>query len=313
MLASLPARAQEAYPARPVRIIVPYAAGGPLDGMVRLISDRLSKRIGQPVLVDNRAGASGIIGAEATAKSAPDGYTMMISVMDTQINNAALFRNLSYDPLKDFVQVTQIASAPTIMVANADIPANTLREFVAYARANKGKLSYGSWAAGGTGHIMTEVFNRSQGLDMVHAPYKGEGPMVQDLLAKSIALGMASIANAKQHVEKGSLKAYAVSGSARSAAVPDVPTLAELGFTDPIYQVKIWFGAHMPARTLASISQKMQAEIKAVLELPEVANVLNGRAFSPSGMAGEEFDRVFRSDYAVLTRLIKDLGIEIVQ
>jgi tripartite-type tricarboxylate transporter receptor subunit TctC len=303
-------RAQDAYPSKTVRMVVPYAAGGPLDGLVRLVSDRLSKRINQPVIVDNRAGASGILGADFVAKAAPDGYTMLATVIDTQVNNAVLFKQLPYDPLKDFIPVTQLATAPAILVANSDLPPNSLQEFIAYAKANAGKLSYGSWGAGGIGHAITEALNKAQNLQMVHAPYKGEAPLVQDLLSKSIAVGAASVANTMQHIEKGSLKAYAISGTRRSNAVPNVPTFQELGLRDPIFATRIWLAVFAPAKTPMPIVRKMQTELRAALELPDVSKILVGRAFDPIGNTPEEFAAIFQQDFAVVTKLIRELGVE---
>jgi tripartite-type tricarboxylate transporter receptor subunit TctC len=305
-----PVAAQESYPTKPIRIVVPYAAGGPLDGLVRLVADRLSRRVGQPVVVDNRAGASGILGADAVAKAAPDGYTILATVIDTQVNNVALFKSLPYDPAKDFSPITVLAYAPAILVAGSDVPANTLDELLAWAKANRGKVSYGSWGAGGVGHALAESANRSHQLGMVHVAYRGEAPLVQDLLNKTVQLGFASIASTAQHVEKGTLKAIAVSGPGRSPAMPRVPTLVEAGDKSAIATVRIWLGALAPAGTSPAIVRRLQQEFKAVLEEPQVAQILASRGFQPTGNTPAEFEAQIRRDLEIIPRLLRDIGVE---
>lgn len=305
-----PVQAQADYPARPVRMVVPYAAGGPLDGLVRVVADRLGKRLSQTVLVDNRAGASGILGADHVAKSPPDGHTLLATVIDTQVNNLALFRQLPYDPVRDFAPVTVLAFAPAILVVNPDVPAQTLPELLAWAKAQRGKVSYGSWGAGGLGHALAESLNRRHDLAMVHAPYRGEAPLVQDLLGRNVQLGFASIANTAQHIQRGALKAIAVSGGARSPAMPQVPTLTEAGEATPIAAARLWLGLLAPARTPAAIVHRLQQEVRLVLQEPEVAGLLSGRGFEPSGIGPAEFEAQLRRDLEVIPRLLKDIGVE---
>lgn len=300
----------DTYPVKAIRIVVPYAAGGPLDGVVRVVAERLSKRLNQPVVVDNRAGASGSIGADAVAKAAPDGYTLLATVIDTQVNNVAMFKQLPYDPLRDFAPITALAFAPAILVVGSDVPANTLPELIQWARANKGKVSYGSWGAGGLGHAMMESLNRQHQLGMVHVPYRGEGPLVQDILAKTVQLGFGSIASTAQHIEKGTLKAIALSGSKRSPVQSKVPTLLEAGDTAPIAAARMWLGMLAPAKTAAPIVSKLQQDIKAVLEDPFVTNLLQSRGFEISGNTPEQFDAQIRRDLEVIPKLLRDIGVE---
>lgn len=300
----------EPYPAKPIRVIVPYPAGGPLDGLVRLVGDRLSKRLGQPVVVDNRAGASGSIGADAVAKAAPDGYTILATVIDTQVNNVAMFKQLPYDSVRDFAPITVMAYAPAILVAHADVPANNLQELLAWAKTQRGKLSYGSWGAGGLGHAMAESLNRNHQLQLVHAPYRGEAPLVQDLLAKTIPFGFASIANTAQHIEKGTLKAIAVSGSVRSTAQPQVRTLDESGEKTAIAAARLWLGMLAPAKTPVPIVNKLQQELRAVLLDPQVSQILLSRGFEPTGNTPAEFEAQIKRDLDVIPKLLRDIGVE---
>jgi tripartite-type tricarboxylate transporter receptor subunit TctC len=302
--------AQDSYPNKPIRIVVPYPAGGPLDGMVRMTGERLGKRLNQNVVVDNRAGASGILGADAVAKAAPDGYTFLATVIDTQVNNVALFKQLPYDPQKDFTPITLLAYAPAILVVPSDIPANTLPELVQWARANRGKVSYGSWGAGGIGHALAEALNRQYDLQAVHVPYRGEAPLVQDLLTKTVSFGFASIANTAQHIERGSLKAIAVSGAARSQAMPKIPTLLESGAVGAIHNARVWLATFAPARTPAAIVQKLQVEIKASLEEPQMMQILKSRGFEPSGGPSSELEAQIKRDLESIPKLLRDIGVE---
>ncbi|HSV35361.1 MAG TPA: tripartite tricarboxylate transporter substrate binding protein [Ramlibacter sp.] len=310
LFAGWPAVAQEAYPDRPVRLIVPYAAGGGLDVVARIVGERLGQRLGQPFVVDNRTGASGMVGADAVAKAKADGYTLLATVADTQINNAVLFKQIPYDPLTDFVPVTQMAYGSPVMVVPADVPAKNLAEFVAWAKTQRGKLSYGSWGIGGLGHLMTEAFNQAAGLDMNHAPYRGEAAMLQDLLGKSVALGMGSVTNMAPHVQRGSLRAIALSGSQRAAALPGTGTFAEQGFQDPVFAARVWMALLAPAKTPPSIVEKLQREVRAILQDAAVQKELTSRGFEPVGNTPGEFGAALKRDYEVLTALIRKIGIQ---
>lgn len=304
-----PALSQEGWPARPVRLVVPYAAGGGLDVVTRIIGERLGARLGQPFLVDNRTGASGMVGADAVAKAKADGYTLLATVADTQINNTVLFKQIPYDAFADFMPVTQMAYGSPVMVIPADVPARNLVEFVAYARARRGQLSYGSWGIGGLGHLMTEAFNRGAGLEMVHAPYRGEAAMLQDLLAKSVAVGMGSVTNMAPHVQSGKLRAIALSGGQRSPSLPDTATFGEQGFTDPVYSVRVWMALLTPAKTPPAVVEKLQREVRTVLQEPSVEKELIARGFEPVGNTPAEFAVNLKRDYEVLTGLIRRIGI----
>lgn len=303
-------RAQEAYPSRPVHVVVPYAAGGGLDVVTRIVCERLSARTGQPFVVDNKTGASGMVGADAVAKARPDGYTLLATVADTQINNAVLFKQLPYDPLNDFVPVTQMAFGSPVMVVNADVPATNLAEFVAWAKAHRGKVSYGSWGIGGLGHLMTEAFNQATGLDMTHAPYRGEAAMLQDLLSKSVAVGMGSVTNMSPHVQRGTLRAIALSGTRRASQLPQTATFAEQGYDDPVFKVYVWMALLAPAKTPTAVVDRLAREVRAVVLEPTVQSELVARGFEPVANTPQEFAANYGRDYQVLTALIRRIGIQ---
>lgn len=309
LLAAWPARAQERYPARSVRAVVPYAAGGGLDVVTRIVCERLSASTGHPFVVDNKTGASGIVGADAVAKARPDGYTLLATVADTQINNAVLFKQLPYDPLNDFLPVTQMAFGSPVMVVNADVPASNLAEFITYAKANRGKLSYGSWGIGGLGHLMTEAFNQAAGLEMVHAPYRGEAAMLQDLLGKSVAVGMGSVVNMAPHVQRGALRAIALSGTRRASQLPQAGTFVEQGFDDPVFKVPVWMALLAPAGTPTAVIDKLHRDVRAVVQDPAVQAELVSRGFEPVANTPAEFAANYKRDYQVLTALIRRVGI----
>lgn len=301
--------AQDAYPARPVHAVVPYAAGGGLDVVTRIVCERLSAKTGQPFVVDNRTGGSGMVGADFVAKARPDGYTLLATVADTQINNAVLFKQVPYDPVNDFVPVTQMAFGSPVMVIPADLPPKNLAEFMAYAKANLGKLSYGSWGIGGLGHLMTEAFNQAAGLQMVHAPYRGEAAMLQDLLSKSVAVGMGSVANMAPHVQRGTLRAIALSGPRRAPQLPGTATFAEQGFDDPVFKVHVWMAILAPAKTPAAVIDRLQREVRAIVHDPAVRAELTSRGFEPVGNSPAEFGANLTRDYEVLTALIRRVGL----
>ena len=307
--AARPARSEEPYPSRPVHVVIPYAAGGGLDMVTRIVLEALAARLGQPFLAENRTGASGMVGAATVAKAKPDGYTLLATVADTQVNNAVLFKQLPYDPLNDFVPVTQMAYGLPIMVTNADLPTGTLAEFVAHAKANRGKVSYGSWGMGGLGHLMTEAFNQAAGLDMTHIPYRGEILMLQDLLNRSVTLGMCSMVIASQHVQSGSLRAIAVSGPRRFHALSDTATFAEQGFDHPVFAVRAWSALLAPAKTPAAIVDLLQREVRVVVHQPAVRADLASRGFESAGNTPEEFAAALKRDYQVITGLIRKIGI----
>jgi tripartite-type tricarboxylate transporter receptor subunit TctC len=307
-LAAGPALGQT-FPTKPIRMVVPYPAGGATDFVARLIAERLAKALGQPVLVDNKSGAAGAIGVADVARSEPDGHTLLVTINDPLVNNVALFKTLPYDPQKDFAFVAQILRSPALISANTALGIKTFEDFRRQALP-AAKLSYASWGIGGLGHLAGESLNRELKAQMVHVPQRGEGPVVQDLLANTVSVGLSSVATAKQHVAAGKIVPLAMMGTQRSTALPNVPTLRELGFRDPLYETSVWMAALVPARTPPAIVQRLSAEIRAIANSPEVSGLLVDRGFEMLVTTPEQATANFRAEFDVITRRIRELGIE---
>lgn len=309
-VASPGVRAQTGYPGRPIRLVVPYAAGGPLDSTARVVAEGLGRRLGQTIFVENKTGASGMLGAAEVAKADPDGHTLLFTVTDTQVNNMLLFRRPLYDSLKDFTPVTMAFRAPIILAASAELTSTVPTDLAAHFKANPAKASYGHWGLGGLGHLLGETFNRKLGLGLSAVPYRGENPAVTDLVAKHISLATASVANTQQHIHGGALKAVAVSGEARTPLLPNVPTFAEIGLKEPIFGMGIWLGMLAPARTPAAIVERLAEETRAVITAPPVAARMQSLAFSPVALPPAAFRQAIESELEIVGRVFADLAIE---
>jgi tripartite-type tricarboxylate transporter receptor subunit TctC len=247
------------YPARPIKLVVPYAAGGPTDVLGRLIGEYLGRDLKQPVIVENKAGAQGAIGAEAVARSEPDGYTLFVTAASIIVLNPMLYKKLSYDPVRDFRMLALVTDLPVVMEIHPSVPAKNLTEFVAYAKQNPGKINFGSAGTGGTIHLAGEMFKQIAGVDMVHVPYKGAGPALTDLLSGNIQVMFDTLSTALPPVKSGLLRAIGVSSEQRSPDLPDVPTIAESGYPD--YRVSVWYGIAAPAKLPDDIAQKISASL----------------------------------------------------
>jgi tripartite-type tricarboxylate transporter receptor subunit TctC len=247
------------YPTHPIKLVVPYAAGGPTDLFGRLVGDFLSKDLKQPVIIENKAGAQGAIGAEAVARSEPDGYTLFVTAASIIVLNPMLYKKLSYDPVRDFRMLAVITDTPVVMEVHPSVPAKTVAEFVAYAKKNPGKLNFGSAGTGGTIHLAGEMFKQITGIEMTHVPYKGAGPALADLLAGNIQVMFDTMSTALPPVKSGSVRALGVSSEQRSPDLPDVPTIAESGY--PEYRVSVWYGVAAPAKLPDDITAKISASL----------------------------------------------------
>jgi tripartite-type tricarboxylate transporter receptor subunit TctC len=261
---ALPDAGATEYPARPIKLVVPYAAGGPTDLLGRLVGDFLSKDLKQPVIIENKAGAQGAIGAEAVARSEPDGYTLFIPAGSIIVLNPMLYKKLSYDPVKDFRMLELITDLPVVMEIHPSVPARTVAEFVAYARQNPGKLNFGSAGTGGTTHLAGEMFKEMAGIQMTHVPYKGAGPALTDLISGNIQVMFDGISAALPPVKSGLVRALGVSSAQRSPDLPDVPTIAESGY--PEYRVSVWYGIAAPAKLPDDIAQRIVASLDRALD-----------------------------------------------
>jgi len=305
-----PAGAQETFPSRPIRIVVPYPAGGATDFVARTVGDRLSKALGQSVVIDNKAGAAGAIGATEVSRARADGYTLLMTITDSQINNTALYKTLAYDPQKDFVGITQVVRSPALISTHPGTGIKTMADLKAKVAQGSAKLSYGSWGVGGLGHLAGESLNRSLKADMVHVPQRGEGPVVTDLLSGTIDLGLSSVASAMQHVPTGKVVPIAVLGRQRSTSLPQVPTMHELGFTDPLYDSNVWIGLLAPAKTPVPIVDRLTKEVRAIVGAPEVSQLLIGRGFEVMNTTPQQFATSYVTEFNVVTKRIRDFGIE---
>lgn len=304
------APAQEVFPAKPLRIVVPYPAGGATDFVARTVGERLAKSLGQAVVIDNKPGAAGGLGALEVARARPDGHTLLLTITDSQINNVALFKTLPYDPQKDFAFVTQIVRSPAVISVNAESPIKSMQDLKQRVAKDKGKWSYASWGIGGLGHLAGESLNRELDAGMVHSPQRGEGPVITDLLSKTVDLGLSSVASAKQHIQAGKLTALAVLGRERSSALPKVPTMRELGFSDPIYETNVWIGVLVPAKTPAPIVQKLAEEIRSIVKSPDLASLYVDRGFEVMNTSPDQFAQDYRKEFDVITKRIRTLGVE---
>jgi len=309
MLASASAFSQ-AYPARPIRLVVPYPAGGPLDIMARAIGQKLSEAWKQPVVVDNRAGAGGNIGADLVAKSAPDGYTLLMGAVATHAINPSLYSKIPYDPVKDFAPVALVAQVPNILVLNPAVPARSVRELIELARTRPGYLNFGSGSTGSTGHLAGELFKTMAGVQMVHIPYKGAAPATADLLGGQVQLMFDNLANALPNVKAGKLRALAVTTLARSPAMPDLPTIAESGL--PGFDLTTWFGVLVPAGTPPEIVARLNAEIVRALNAKDMRERLEKMgAEPPPNNTPEHFAAFILSEAAKYAKVVKDSGAKV--
>jgi tripartite-type tricarboxylate transporter receptor subunit TctC len=267
-LAVTAALAQDAFPSRPVKIVVPYAAGGPADMLARVVAEKLSPRLGQPVVVENKPGAGGHTGGEQVAKGPADGYTLMLGTI-AHHGAAKLYKSLRYDPTADLQSVILLAEAPSVLLVNANVPARSVGELLALARSKPGALSYGSAGNGSAMHMAAELLRHMTQIDYVHIPYRGGAPAMADLLGGQVQLLFDSLGTAHQQIKTGKVRALAVTSTSRNASLPDVPTMAEAGV--PGYSSVPWYTLDVAKGTPAAIVEKLNAEINQVLRLPEVA------------------------------------------
>jgi len=308
---ALPAAAQSpaAYPSRPVRLVVPFPPGGPLDIVGRTIAQKLTEAWGQSVVVDNRPGAGGNIGADLVAKSPPDGYTILMGALSTHAVNPSLYAKMPYDAVKDFAPITLVAITPNVLVVNASLPVSSAREFVAYAKANSGKLAFGSGSNGSAGHLAGELFKVETGTDIVHVPYKGGAPATQALLAGDTQFMFDNLANAMPQVKAGKLKALAVTTAERSKLAPDLPTMAEAGL--PGFDISTWFGLLAPAGTPQEVIAKWNAEVTKILNSPDMRERLTAQGAEPAPMTPDQFAAFIRSEIPKYARIVKASGAKV--
>jgi len=294
------------YPTKPIRMIVPYPPAGGTDVVARILADPLSATLGQPIVIDNRGGAAGNLGTDLAAKAPPDGYTILFTLSSHTIN-PKLYDNLPFDVERDFAPISLAALSPQILVANPSVPANNVRELIALAKAQPGKLNFASVGTGSPGHIAGELFKLKTGVDMVHVPYKGGGPAVTDTLGGQVQLLFVTLPAAMQYVKAGKLKALAVTSDKRSEAAPEIPTIAE---TVPDCIVNSWYGALAPAKTPPAIIAKLQAAFAKVLAMPEVKAKLFQQGAEAASSSSAEFDARIRAELKQWEYVIREAKIK---
>ena len=296
------------YPARPVRLIVPTTPGGSVDTLARTIAPRLSERFGHQVVVDNRSGAGGTIAAEFTARSAPDGYTLMIGTIAGLATNVSLQQKLSYDPLRDFAPVTLVATQNLVLTVHPSVPAKNVRELVKLAKARPGQLAFAS-AGNGTGsHLSGELFKQLAGVDVLHIPYKGVAPALVDVISGQVSMSFPSILTSLPQVRSGRLRALAVSGAQRSAALPELPTMMEAGVKD--YESATWYGIVAPVATPPEIVNKLNAEIAAILKQPDTRERIARDGADSVGNTPQQFGAFMKSEIEKWRKVIRAAGIQ---
>jgi tripartite-type tricarboxylate transporter receptor subunit TctC len=302
---SEPATAQT-YPTKPIRFVVPFAPGGSTDTLARVLAVKLSDSLGQQVVVDNRAGANGNIGMEIVAKAPPDGHTIVLGYIANVAIAPSLYEKLPFDPVKDYEPVTLIATSPNVLVAHPSVAAKNLKELIALAKAQPGKLNYASASIASVGHLTGELLNELAGIKMTHVAYKGSGQAVTDLLGGHIQLMFSGFSSTLPHIRSGKLRALAQTGEKRSAALPDVPTIAESGF--PKFEATAWYGVHAPAKTPKPIVNRLNAEIVKALKLPDVTERLGGLGFEIAASTPEAYGKYIRSEITKWAKVVKVSG-----
>lgn len=299
--------AAQPYPAKPVRLIVPFPPGGSNDILGRTLAQQLGEAWGQQVVVENRAGAGGVIGTELAAKAPPDGYTILIGHIGTLAVNVALYPKLPYDPLRDFAPITLIATVPNVLVVHPSVPASTVAELIAYAKANPGKLYYSSGGNGSAAHLAMEYFKLQTGTDIVHVPYKGTGPSVTDLIAGQVTMTMTGIPPVIAYVRAGTLCALGVSSLRRSEILPGVATIAESGVKG--FEATQWYGIVAPAGTPREIVTKLNAGIRTVMQSKQMRDRLSAEGAIANTSTPEEFAQHIRSEIARWGAVVKSAGM----
>ena len=305
--AFFPAARAQGYPAKPIRMVVPFAAGGPTDVYARAVGQELGRLLGQPLVVDNKPGAGGNLGADMVAKSAPDGYTLVLGAVGAFAVNMTLYPKMPYDVLRDFAPVSLITIVPMMLVVHPAVAVKTPQELVELARAQPGKLSYGSAGSGTSVHMASEMFKAMTGIDMVHVPYKGTAPAVADLMGGQIQLMFSDATTAIPHVKSGKLRAVAV--TRRVEAMPELPTFAERGY--PAYDPGVWYGVFAPAGTPRDVMLKLNGAIAKSLQVREVRERLEGLGAQPTSNSPEEFAEFVRAEIARWAKVVKASGARV--
>ena len=295
------------YPTRPIRFVVPFPASGGGDIIIRALSQKLSERLGQAVVVDNRSGAGGNVGTEIVARAPADGYTLVMANVSPMAINVSIYKKLPYNPLTDFTPISLVASFPNVLVVHPSLPATSIKELIALARARPGQLTYASSGAGSTTHLSAEFFKSQAKLDLVHVPYKGGGQVLIDLIAGHVSMYFSSVPGAMPHVRSRRLRALGVTSLVRSSATPETPTLAESGF--PGFEAATWIGAAAPAGLSRTIVTRLNTEIVDIMRAPDMRERLISQGAEPQTNTPEQFAAYIKSEITKWAKLVRDTGI----
>ena len=298
----------QAYPSKPLRMVVTFAAGGGADFVARALAPKLGDLLGQPVVVDNRPGANGALGADIVAKAAPDGYTLLLGAAGTMVVAPHLGANMPFDTFKDLAPVSLVAISPFVVTLHPSVQANSIRELIALAKANPGKINYGTSGTGGSPQLATELFNSMAGVKLVHVPYKGLAPALTDLMGGQIQVVFADVGLVKGHIAGGKLKGLAVTSAVRTSVMPDMPTVAEAGV--PGYAAGTWYGVLAPAGTPADIVSRLNAETRKALANADVRAAFASQGVDPAGDTAEQFAGFMREEFAKWGKVIREAGIK---
>ena len=295
------------FPTRPIRLLVPTTPGGSVDGLARAIGAKLADKFGQQVVIDNRAGAGGVIAGELTAKAPPDGYTLLLGTVAAHAANVSLKKSLPYDPLRDFAPVTLAATQNLILIVTPALPVKNVKDLIALAKAKPGQITFASAGSGAGGHLSGELFKLLAGIDLLHIPYKGMAPALVDVISGQVALGFPSIATALPQIKSAKVRALAVTGARRSQAAPEVITMQEAGV--PGYESATWYGAVAPAATPRALVARLNGEIVAILKHAELRDRLAADGSEPLGTTPEEFGRHLKAEIEKWAKVVRAAGI----
>jgi tripartite-type tricarboxylate transporter receptor subunit TctC len=307
LTAAAPSGLAQSYPSKPVRIVVPFAPGGGVDVTARILAQKLTERVGQSFIVENRTGASGIIGTEFVAKSAPDGYTLLVGSQTTQAVVPAMYGKLNYDTARDFAAVTEIATSPLLIVVHPSLPVKAVKDLIALAKARPGQLTFGA-ASGGTPHMAGELFKLVAHVDMLFVPYKGEGPAIADAMGGQISMVFSNLPVALPQAQGGRLRALAVTSRQRVSTAPEIPTVAESGLPD--YEASTWFGLFAPAAIPRDVIGKLNAEAVSALNVPEVKERMAGQGLFVVANTPEQFAAFVKTEIPRWAKVVRDAGVK---
>ena len=301
-LACAAAAAAQQYPTKPIKVISPWSPGGPAEALARVVTTKMSESLGQPIVIESRGGANGEIGTAAVATSAPDGYTILLSHLGPTAISPALKKSLPYDPVKDFEPISQVVAGPTLLVVRNDLPVKTVKELIDHAKANPGKLSYGSVGIGSTTHLAGEMLNMTAGIDTVHVPYKGSTPILVDLMGGRLAFAFVGISGSLAQARAGQIRAIAISTLTRSPSAPDIPAVAE---TLPGFELNSWYGMMAPAGTPKPIVMQLNQELVRALKMPDVVEWMKQNGLDPAPTTPEEHAAYIKAEIAKWARIVQ--------